>query len=226
MMFKKHIPNLLTLANLAAGCLGLVSAFSGDLFTASYLIWIAAIFDFLDGFAARLLKVSSPIGKELDSLADMVTFGVLPSVIVFNMLGGAYGGIINYLAFSIALFSALRLAKFNIDERQTKTFYGIPTPANAFLISGLPFWQVIYPDLISNPLILGLSIVMALLLVAPIEMLALKFDNYSIKNNISRYLLILVSVVLIVFIKTLALPVIILFYIFLSLARTLVKGNN
>ena len=226
MMFKKHIPNLLTLANLSAGCLGLVSAFNGDLFTAAYLIWIAAIFDFFDGFAARLLKVSSPIGKELDSLADMVTFGVLPAVIVFNMLGGASGGFVNYLAFSIAIFSALRLAKFNIDERQTKTFYGIPTPANAFLISGLPFWQLKYPDLISNPLILGLSIIMALLLVAPIEMLALKFDNYSLKNNISRYLLILVSVVLIVFFKTLALPIIILFYIFLSVVRSVVKGNN
>ena len=226
MNLKKHIPNFITLLNLTAGCIGIVVAFNGDLVTASYMIWLAALFDFLDGFAARLLKVSSEIGKELDSLADMVTFGVLPAVIVFNMIGGATGGHQNYLAFSIAIFSALRLAKFNVDERQTNVFYGVPTPANAFLISGLPFLQVTYPDLLSNTLVLGIALVMALLLVAPIEMLAFKFDNYRFENNISRYLLIIVSLVMIVMFKTLALPVIIIFYIILSIVRTLVKSNN
>ena len=222
---KKHIPNILTLANLTAGCVGLVAAFNGEFITASYLIWIAAIFDFFDGFAARLLKVSSPIGKELDSLADMVTFGVLPSVIVFNMLGGA-ANMVNYLAFSIAIFSALRLAKFNIDESQSKSFIGVPTPANAFFVSSLPFWQLTYPDLTTNSLILSVAVIMSLLLVAPVEMLALKFDDYKFNNNKSRYLLLLVSLGLIIVFKALALPIIIIFYIVLSIGRTVAKGNN
>ena len=225
MSLKKHIPNILTLANLTAGCVGLVAAFNGEFITASYLIWIAAIFDFFDGFAARLLKVSSPIGKELDSLADMVTFGVLPSIIIFNMLGGA-ANMVNYLAFSIAIFSALRLAKFNIDDQQSKSFIGVPTPANAFFVSGLPFWQLTYPDLTTNSLILSVAVIMSLLLVAPVEMLALKFDDYKFNNNKSRYLLLLVSLGLIIVFKALALPIIIIFYIVLSIGRTVAKGNN
>ena len=144
---KKHIPNILTLSNLLAGCIGLVYAFNGNLVYASYAIWIAAIFDFLDGFSARMLKVSSPIGKELDSLADMVTFGVLPSVILFQMIGNQPYEYLSYGAFILALFSALRLAKFNVDTEQTTTFIGMPTPAAAFFVSGLPFWMMALPQL-------------------------------------------------------------------------------
>ena len=112
---KKHIPNILTLANLFTGCIGITFAFNNNLVYAAYAIWLAAFFDFFDGFSARLLKVTSPIGKELDSLADMVTFGLLPSSILFNMMVGASYEIVNYAVFVLALFSALRLAKFNVD---------------------------------------------------------------------------------------------------------------
>jgi CDP-diacylglycerol--serine O-phosphatidyltransferase len=155
------IPNWFTLGNLFCGCLGIVKCFQGDLVWAAYLVGIAAVLDFLDGFMARLFKVSSPIGKELDSLADMVTFGVLPGVIVFHLLKvgghiyfpsqheiGAWGlnkvaGYMEapwyaYFAFVISLFSALRLAKFNVDTRQSDSFIGVPTPANTILIASLP----------------------------------------------------------------------------------------
>jgi CDP-diacylglycerol--serine O-phosphatidyltransferase len=144
---KKHIPNILTLSNLFAGCIGLVFAFDGNLIYASYAIWIAAIFDFFDGFSARMLNVSSPIGKELDSLADMVTFGVLPSMILYQMIESHPIPNLGYGAFILALFSALRLAKFNVDTRQSTTFIGMPTPAAAFFVSGLPFWMEQFPQL-------------------------------------------------------------------------------
>ena len=217
----KHIPNLLTLGNLAAGCWGIVAAFNGELILASYAIWIAGLFDFLYGFVARLLKVSSPIGKELDSLADMVTFGVLPAVMMYNLLLQLGSGNEAYLVFLIAICSALRLAKFNTDERQLKTFIGVPTPALAFFVSGIPFWALQFPELVSANAIMIVSVAMALLLVAPFNMLALKFDNYAFQGNVARYTLIIVSVLLIVFLKTLALPVIILFYIILSFGDTL-----
>ncbi len=165
------IPNWFTLGNLFCGCLGIVKCFEGDLVWAAYLVGIAAVLDFLDGFMARLFKVSSPVGKELDSLADMVTFGVLPGVIVFHLLiffiylndianlgfiaiaSGISGGnfcttdnhtttgwlaIMPYFAFVITLFSALRLAKFNVDTRQSDSFIGLPTPANTILIAAIP----------------------------------------------------------------------------------------
>lgn len=155
------IPNWFTLGNLFCGCLGIVKCFQGDLVWAAYLVGIAAVLDFLDGFMARLFKVSSPIGKELDSLADMVTFGLLPGVIVFHLLklgGGIYFPDQNgmgawglnksaqfmdtpwyaYFAFIISLFSALRLAKFNVDTRQSESFIGVPTPAVTILIASLP----------------------------------------------------------------------------------------
>jgi CDP-diacylglycerol---serine O-phosphatidyltransferase len=155
------IPNWFTLGNLFCGCLGIVNCFEGDLVWAAYLVGIAAVLDFLDGFMARLLKASSPVGKELDSLADMVTFGVLPGVMVFHLLkvGGpiyfpdqneiGVWGLNNvagymetpwyaYFAFVISLFSALRLAKFNVDTRQSDSFIGVPTPAVTILIASLP----------------------------------------------------------------------------------------
>ncbi|TND01791.1 MAG: phosphatidylserine synthase [Bacteroidetes bacterium] len=143
------IPNLFTLGNLFCGCLGIVFAFQGDLVWTAYLVGIAAVLDFLDGFVARLLKSHSPIGKELDSLADMVTFGVLPGIVAYRMIqlciartGVEYPeGVFAYLpfiAFLIPLFSGLRLAKFNVDTRQSDSFIGVPTPANAILICSIP----------------------------------------------------------------------------------------
>lgn len=220
MSLVKHIPNTLTLGNLFMGCLGLIQAFNGNLEYASYAIWLAAIFDFFDGFAARLLKVSSPIGKELDSLADMVTFGVLPAVMVFQLTSDL--GIYSYAAFIIALFSALRLAKFNIDDEQSTGFIGLPTPALAFFVSGLPF-GIDRLSWLQPEIILALGVLLAFLLISPLKMLALKFENYRIKDNIFKYLLILGSIVLIVVFKTLAIPLIILYYILLSLVSAFAK---
>src|SRR5688500_5425764 len=142
MIFKRHIPNGITCLNLLSGCIGIIKAYQGDLKAASYLILLACIFDFFDGFAARILKVSSPIGKELDSLADVVTFGVLPGIILLKLstlspifFDGSNNFIYtdikwqNYFCFVITIFSALRLAKFNIDTRQSDGFIGLPTPA-------------------------------------------------------------------------------------------------
>lgn len=214
---KKHIPNILTLSNLFAGCIGLVFAFDGNLVYASYAIWIAAIFDFFDGFSARMLNVSSPIGKELDSLADMVTFGVLPSVILYQMIGSQPIEYLSYVAFVLALFSALRLAKFNVDTRQATTFIGMPTPAAAFFVSGLPFWIVQFPQLENWSVVLTISVILALLLVSPIKMLALKFENYSFVNNWHRYLLVILSIGMFAFFGAKSLPLIIILYLIISL---------
>ena len=214
---KKHIPNILTLANLFAGCVGIVYAFNNNLVYAAYAIWMAAVFDFLDGFSARLLKVSSPIGKELDSLADMVTFGVLPSVILFKMMNEASYEIVTYIAFALALFSALRLAKFNVDTRQSTTFIGMPTPAAAFFVSGLPFWQAQYPDLFTWQSIIIITVILSLLLVLPIKMLALKFTEYSVNKNWHRYLIVLLSVIAITVLGPKSFPVIIALYLVISL---------
>lgn len=216
-MIKKHIPNTITLANLTCGCIGIIACTRGDLETASYMIWLAAIFDFFDGFVARLLKVSSPIGKELDSLADMVTFGVLPAFILFSLQENISGGYLPYISISVALFSALRLAKFNIDTNQSHGFIGIPTPATAFFVSGLAFWPADSIFISSSTSIIIISISLSLLMVAPFPMLALKFKDYSLRNNFSRYLVVIVSVVLIISLGKISFPIIISFYVLLSL---------
>jgi CDP-diacylglycerol---serine O-phosphatidyltransferase len=177
---------------------------------------LAAIFDFLDGFSARLLKVSSPIGKELDSLADMVTFGALPAFMLFKMMGNAPITYISYIAFILALFSALRLAKFNVDTRQDTSFIGMPTPAVAFFVSGLPFWQSAYPYWVTWQVLIVLVIVLSLLLVSPFKMLALKFSNYTVKNNWHRYLIILLSLAFFLLLGAKSLPIIITIYLFIS----------
>jgi CDP-diacylglycerol---serine O-phosphatidyltransferase len=143
---KKHIPNTITSGNLLCGCLALVKVFEGDLVWACYLVGIAVILDFFDGFSARMLGVASPIGKDLDSLADMVTFGVVPGAILYKLIaffiafdaaGNTAKSLIPYLGFCVSIFSGIRLAKFNNDTRQTDSFIGIPTPTNAILVSSL-----------------------------------------------------------------------------------------
>lgn len=220
-MIKKHIPNTITLGNLTCGCLGLVACAKGDLKMASYMIWLAAFLDFLDGFVARMLNVSSPIGKELDSLADMVTFGLLPSYILYSMLNRATTGLWPYVAFILALFSALRLAKFNIDERQSNGFIGMPTPASAFFVSGLVFWPENNVVFHSMEGLLVISLMLAFLLVAPLPVLALKFKDFSIKNNFYRYLVVIVSAVLLVVLGLKSFPIIIMVYLALSLLAAL-----
>jgi CDP-diacylglycerol--serine O-phosphatidyltransferase len=215
----RHIPNFLTCCNLFCGCLGVVFALEGRSFSAAYFVWMSCLFDFLDGFAARMLKVSSPIGKELDSLADMVSFGLLPSIVVYKMLVDANApAYIPYLAFSIAIFSALRLAIFNLDERQSDSFRGLPTPANALMITALPLLTGSVAILLEEYWILCLvTLLSSYLLVSGIELFALKFKNFSWQDNKVRFTFLGLSVLLLVVLQLAAIPVIILFYIAMSL---------
>jgi CDP-diacylglycerol--serine O-phosphatidyltransferase len=232
---KKHLPNAITCANLFSGCVGIVFAFQGDLITASYALFLAAIFDFFDGFAARVLKSFSGIGKDLDSLADVVSFGVLPSVILYQLFLQAtkIAHVTPYLglcAFLITVFSALRLAKFNTDTRQAEIFIGLPTPANAILIASLPLIIDQYSSLarfILNPY--GLTVfvlIMCALLVAELPLMSLKFKNKDFNKNIYRYLLLLFSAILILFFKFVAVPVVIFIYITLSIVQFKIANDN
>ncbi|MFZ1809500.1 MAG: CDP-diacylglycerol--serine O-phosphatidyltransferase [Cyclobacteriaceae bacterium] len=216
----KHIPNLLTLSNLLCGCIGILLARDFPLYIPAYLVWLACVFDFFDGFAARMLKTTSTIGKELDSLADMVSFGVLPAMVMFTWLEKSTPGTyIPYIAFLIALFSALRLAKFNVDENQTDSFIGLPTPANALFITGLVFLDTPFQFITSSTeSLMGISIIFSLLLVAPINLFALKFKNFGWADNKLRFTFIGLSVLLLGWRQAEGVPLIILLYILLSLA--------
>ena len=208
------------------GCLVVVFASEGRSFPAAYFVWIACAFDFLDGFSARILKVSSPIGKELDSLADMVSFGLLPSVVIYKMVivSGA-PSYLPYLAFSIAVFSAIRLAIFNLDETQTDSFRGLPTPANALLITALPLLTGVVAGYLTNYWVLGgITILSSYLLVSGIELFALKFKSFSWKENKIRFTFLVLSVLLLVGLQIAAIPIIILLYVAVSLGvRTVSK---
>lgn len=221
MSIKHYIPNALTCSNLVCGCLGVIEVLEGNLIWAPYLIWLAAIFDFFDGFAARALKVSSPIGGELDSLADMVTFGVLPSLVLFALLRQAsVPEWVPYLALVVALFSAIRLAKFNVDTRQTTSFIGVPTPANALLISAFPLIIDRHPDwgFMQHPaFLLAVAFIMSFLLVAELPLFALKFKDFSWQHNRIKYIFLVLSLLLIVFFQFVAIPLIIILYVVLSL---------
>jgi CDP-diacylglycerol--serine O-phosphatidyltransferase len=233
---KKHLPNAITCANLFSGCIGIVLAFKGELIAASYAIFLSAIFDFFDGLASRVLKSFSGIGKDLDSLADMVSFGVLPAVIMYQLLLQArqidnISPYLNFIAFLIPVFSALRLAKFNVDTRQAENFIGLPTPANAILIASFPLIldhhnQYFTPYLL-NPYVLSVFIViMCTLLVLEMPMMSLKFKNRDFNKNIFRYLLLLFSAILILFFKFAAVPVVILIYITLSIIQFKFANGN
>lgn len=216
-MIKKHIPNFLTCCNLLCGCVGLVFTFEEKAPYAVYLVWLAMLFDFLDGFTARILKAFSPMGKELDSLADLVTFGVLPSVILFKMISAASPHpYLPFLAFIIAVFSALRLAKFNIDDRQQTVFIGLPTPANALFLSSLVFVDDLYPQWLTAPVLLVITVLFSLLLVAPIELFSLKFKSFNWKGNEVRFLFLGAGLLLVLLCWQLALPLIIIAYLLIS----------
>ncbi|MFY7888583.1 MAG: CDP-diacylglycerol--serine O-phosphatidyltransferase [Spirosomataceae bacterium] len=231
---KKHIPNALTCGNLLCGCFGILLTLKGDLVTASYLIGIALVCDWLDGFLARILNAMSPIGKELDSLADMVTFGVLPAFMMLYLLENSCSGYCTtglwgfhkpYIAFSLAVFSALRLAKFNIDTRQSTSFIGVPTPANGMVVASLPLIAAFQPEfkdyVINYNGLIAYTIIMSYLLVAELPLFALKFKQFDWKSNQIKYLFLIGSVILLVLLKFVAIPVIILVYILISIANTI-----
>lgn len=240
---KKYIPNILTLLNLTFGLLAIFLAVIRQLDLAVYAIMLGIFCDFFDGFAARLLNVEGELGKQLDSLADMVTSGVAPGIIWFQLisihlgydffttnlnwtsLGDAELIALPFLAFICPLCSAYRLAKFNIDTEQSNSFIGLPTPANALLIGGVIFLQEATSYLgisnIGNELwfIVGIGILGCSLLNSSIPMFALKFKDYSWKNNSSVYLFLIVCSLLLIALKLAAISFVILFYITYSLVK-------
>ncbi|MCS6824467.1 MAG: CDP-alcohol phosphatidyltransferase family protein [Cytophagaceae bacterium] len=261
MHFKKHIPNILTCCNLLCGCAGIVHAFSGNLFMASCMIMAGTIFDFADGFAARMLHVSSEIGKQLDSLSDIVTFGVLPGSIMYELLVTVYIESHNdYLhtsdseifstekpflffalsAFSITVFSAIRLARFNTDSSDKHTFTGLPTPANALLISSLALISdtssqrdtlesFISSYVLTYPFLFTFIPLSCFLLVMPVEMFSLKFKNVSLHQHRLPMSFAAVSILLLLLLKLTAIPIVIVCYILISLFQHFKKklvNNN
>ena len=221
-MIKRNVPNFLTCGNILTGTFGIVEVFNGNFSSAIYYVLIAAGFDFLDGMAARVLKVSSPMGKELDSLADMVSFGALPSLYLYTFLMKAEYQVAPLLALLIVAFSAWRLAKFNIDDRQSDKFIGLPTPANAIMITATAFLIIELHEALWILLIAG----SCLLLVANLEMLALKFKNLSLRANIWRYGLVLTSVALILVFGKMGIVMVIPTYILLSLVANFTSKSS
>jgi CDP-diacylglycerol--serine O-phosphatidyltransferase len=219
---KSQIPNLLTLLNLLSGSIGIIWVLDGHLLTGAYFVLIAGGFDFLDGFVARLLKVQSDMGKELDSLADVVSFGVLPGLILFMLVKDSVDAdsYLPYLTLIVPMLSAYRLAKFNLDTRQSDRFIGLNTPANSLLISTLPHlalrWPAIGEWLLLPAVLIGLAWLLGLLLISEIPMLALKFKSASFSDNRYRYSLILLSFLLFAGLGLAGIPFVILAYIGLS----------
>ncbi len=237
---KNHIPNTITLFNMLSGVLSIYSAMKGYLDLAAYLIFIAAIFDFFDGFAARLLNAKSPIGAELDSLSDVVSFGVAPGFILFQMINNSHGmpdtfnseqALLPFIAFVIPAFSALRLAKFNIDDNQTTSFIGLPTPAFAILIASFPLIKsylydgqgFFYMIITNSYFLIAVAVIGSFLLVSKLPMFAFKFTSFGWKDNMVKYSFIGASLLLILFLQIVAIPFIILMYLFVSLIMYLVE---
>ena len=229
----RHVPNAITCLNLFCGCLSVIMSFSGMLEMSAYFILAAAVFDFLDGFAARWLRAYSEMGKELDSLADVVSFGIAPASIMYALLLPAAeqqglpvetftcGWWVATLAFIIAVFSALRLAKFNIDIRQTDSFIGLPTPANALFICSLAFissgnhsWAMLTDNLF---FLLAVTIAFSYLLVSELSLFSLKFRSFDWNNNKIRYIFVIISIFVLIALHLTGLCVIILVYIMLSI---------
>ncbi len=246
---KRHIPNLITMLNLLCGCIATVFAVKNHLDIAALFVFLGIFFDFFDGLAARALDVKSELGLQLDSLADMITSGLVPGIVMYQLLsmslhGGWNTGWVSvatdtleesatalpwlpFLGFLITLGSAYRLAKFNVDENQVSSFVGLPTPANALLILSFPLILLYHNNEVLNHLILNetflivTTLLSTFLLNAPVKLFALKFKNWSIKSNAMRYVFIVVSLVLILTMKFMAIPAIIAIYIVSSVIMQL-----
>ena len=223
----KHLPNAITCCNLLSGSLAIYYIFQNDLLMASYLVAAGLIFDFFDGMIARLTKSYSEIGKELDSLADLVTFGLVPAFLGFAYLSRVYPeGYIRFIPFIMIAFSALRLAKFNVDTRQSENFIGVPTPANALFWASLPlietspclsFGYLTFTFFTQPYIIITGTIILGYLLVAEIPMFSFKFKNMTWKDNSMRFSFLILATALLVAFQFAALPYIILIYITISI---------
>lgn len=252
MSITKHIPNAITCMNLLCGCLAVMAASSGDPLTAAVLIIAGAAFDFMDGLVARLLNVASPIGKELDSLADVVTFGLAPGMVLLHYLTlrvtgssfqalsiGTDSGLLDtlighpvlFIPMLIPIFAALRLAKFNVDERQAMGFHGLPVPANALWCISIPLIDSFTPRylpflsevFVSQWFIIGSSIGLSALMVSDIPLMAMKFKDFSWENNRWRYDFLISAVLLLIILQAAAFPFIILLYVLISIVHNKVN---
>ena len=227
---RNFTPNALTCVNLAFGAFAIIEIFEGRLEYVIYYTILSGVADFFDGFAARMLKSASNIGKDLDSLADMVSFGIVPSLVMYQLLQiSAPDTPWKYLAILIAVMSGLRLAKFNNDERQSDQFFGLPTPANAFLIVSLAYMTGvgIWIDIIGNwQILVGITLVTSFMLVADIPMLAFKFSQFGWKGNKVKYTFLLMSLILAALLKIVAVPLIIIMYIMLSFLSHVFKPQT
>lgn len=245
----KHIPNLVTLLNLFSGCIAVVFAVHNNFIAASIFVCLGIFFDFFDGFLARILKAQSPLGLQLDSLADMVTSGVVPGIVMFKLMSmtvdapsfasysnewnsfmhwqGFKLSVLPLLGFCITLASAYRLAKFNIDEDQQEYFKGLPVPANTLFILSLPLIlefqnsTLITKLFMSTPILVVITLVSCYLLNSRIKLFALKFKSWDFKSNIEKYSLVLISVILLIVFKFVAIPLIIFAYIVMSILKNL-----
>lgn len=222
-MIRSFIPNTLTLLNLLSGAIAIIMAVETNLYLAAYLILAGAVFDFLDGFVARLLKVSSPVGKQLDSLADLITFGLAPAIMLLTLLKQEWmvdvanitlENLLIFLPFLLVLFSALRLARFNLDESQSKNFEGLPTPANALFIVSLVFLLQANPNWITYSFVIPIIVFFSIIMIAPIPLMGLK----EFKGSQKIYIIILAigSLTALILFKFTAGVIIIPFYIALS----------
>ncbi|GAQ48956.1 phosphatidylserine synthase [Flavobacterium psychrophilum] len=234
MNIKKHIPNIITLLNLFCGCIALVFAVDMNFEMAFFFVSLGIFLDFFDGFFARLFKVSSPLGLQLDSLADMVTSGVVPGFVMFCLLASSqnqiYGyTILPYLGFIITLGSCYRLANFNIDTRQTDSFIGLPTPANALFILSLPLVlldsnnEFITNALQNHWVLIAISVASAYIMNAEIPLFSLKIKDFTFKKNALQILFLASSVLLLLFFRYLGIAMVIVFYVLLSVVNNLIN---
>lgn len=240
---KRHLPNLITLLNLACGTAAIVFTLEGQWRWAVYLVIAASLLDFLDGFAARLLKVHSKMGKQLDSLADLVSFGVLPAVfiyVIFSTLfqnqpedhGSFYGALQWVVLISVLLvpvLSAIRLARFNTEDDQGAFFHGLPTPAHALFWTGI-FWEfmgsgMLFGTAMNIFFMWAIMLIMAFHMIVPVPMYSLKFEHWRLRGNLIRYLLLVLALLILVITGLGGLPIVILIYILLSLLNLLLVRN-
>ncbi len=244
---KKHIPNIITLLNLFCGSIAVVFAVENNLFMAAVFVVLGIVFDFFDGFAARLLNVKSELGLQLDSLADMITSGMVPGIVMFKLIeqttnpfpvsldvtsewqNAAQYSFLPLIGLLVTLASCYRLAKFNIDTRQTESFIGLPTPANTLLILSLPLILITNDiqwinDLILNKwFLIAVTLLSCYLLNAELPLFSLKMKTYGFKENAVKYVFLIASILLLFILHYIAFPLIILLYILLSVLSTLRK---
>jgi CDP-diacylglycerol--serine O-phosphatidyltransferase len=240
MKIKKHIPNLITLGNLFCGTIATIYAVQADFVFAGLFVILGIVFDFFDGFAARLFKVSGELGRQLDSLADMVTSGVVPGIIMLKLIevntNNASNSFfdnsilgISLVGLVLTLGACYRLAKFNIDTRQSDSFIGLPTPAMSLFVISLPLIQE-YSNIefalnliTNNYFLITITILLTYLMNAQLPLFSLKFNDYSIKNNLIKYVFLIASLLMIVFLQYISIPLIIIVYVVLSVISNFSK---